>query len=179
MMEQTLQTTFRTPSAPGPFAKALWRAEFSARGLRCLSVTPNPSYKGNGAGREMPASDPRLRRLKKLVERRMSGKRVDIDFAEFDLEGAPDFHLRIWRAMHAIPFGEVLSYAELAGDAGSPLAFRACGQACRMNRIILFIPCHRVVSSSGIGGFACGLHWKRALLELEGTNLFTAKAQRR
>ena len=175
-MESTIHANFRIPSAPGPFASALWRAEFSPHGLRSLSVAPKTDDNGNG--RELPQSDPRLRRLKKLIARRMAGERGDLDFDEFDLEGAPDFHRRVWRAMHAIPFGEVLTYAEVAGDAGSPLAFRACGQACRNNRIILFIPCHRVVASSGIGGFACGLHWKRALLSLEGVENVEAISRR-
>jgi methylated-DNA-[protein]-cysteine S-methyltransferase len=168
MKDSVVGASFRVLAAPGPFATALWRAEFSPRGLRRLSVAPKSAGIEQGNGREMAQSDPRLKRLKKLIARRMAGQRGDLDFDEFDLTDAPKFHLEVWRAMHAIPFGEVMTYAELAGEAGSPLAFRACGQACRNNRIVLFIPCHRVVSSTGIGGFAGGLHWKRALLTLEG-----------
>ena len=70
--------------------------------------------------------------------------------------------------MQQIPFGETATYAEVADAAGSPMAFRACGQACGANPVILFVPCHRVVASNGLGGFGCGLDIKKDLLRLEG-----------
>ena len=51
---------------------------------------------------------------------------------------------------------------------GSPRAVRAAGQACARNFIPLFIPCHRVLASNGLGGFSVGLAWKKLLLEAEG-----------
>jgi methylated-DNA-[protein]-cysteine S-methyltransferase len=61
------------------------------------------------------------------------------------------YQRQVWRAMRRIPAGRVRSYGELARDLGS--APRAVGGACRANPIPIVVPCHRVVSSSGLGGF--------------------------
>jgi methylated-DNA-[protein]-cysteine S-methyltransferase len=63
------------------------------------------------------------------------------------------FQRRVWQGISAIAKGEVLTYGELAKRIGSDSA-RAVGQACGSNRFPIVIPCHRVVSASGIGGFA-------------------------
>ena len=74
--------------------------------------------------------------------------------------------------MRDVPCGEVVSYGELATLAGRARAARAAGTFCAENRFSLFVPCHRVVSSSGIGGYgSLGVEYKRRLLELEGTRL--------
>ena len=77
------------------------------------------------------------------------------------------FRQRVWECMRAIPAGEVATYGELAMDAGSPGAARAAGTTCGSNQIALFVPCHRVVSSTGIGGYQFGLELKNNLLEFE------------
>lgn len=78
------------------------------------------------------------------------------------------FQERVWRAIASIPYGQVLSYRDLAQAAGSPRAFRAAGTATGANPLAVIIPCHRVVASDGsLGGFGGGLKVKRALLELE------------
>lgn len=84
------------------------------------------------------------------------------------LEGTP-FMRRVYEIVRRIPPGETRSYGEVADAAGRPGAARAVGAAMAKNRICLFIPCHRVVASSGIGGWSGsgGLEQKRALLELE------------
>lgn len=84
----------------------------------------------------------------------------------FDQPGS-DFFQRVWRALAEVPYGRVVSYAELARKAGKPGAARAVGTAMNRNRLPLLVPCHRVLASAGIGGFGCGLAWKRRLLELE------------
>ena len=67
-----------------------------------------------------------------------------------------------------IPYGEVVSYQELAIRIGKPGASRAVGSALGKNPIPIFIPCHRVIGSNGrLTGFAGGLDWKRYLLDLE------------
>ena len=63
-----------------------------------------------------------------------------------------EFQKRVWALLQAIPPGQVKTYGELAGELGS--SPRAVGNACRANPVPLFIPCHRVVSRTGIGGFA-------------------------
>jgi methylated-DNA-[protein]-cysteine S-methyltransferase len=76
------------------------------------------------------------------------------------------------RALHAvakIPYGRTRSYGEIAKSAGNARAFRAAGTACGRNPVPLFVPCHRVVQSSGgIGNYGGGPEMKRALLNLEG-----------
>ena len=77
------------------------------------------------------------------------------------------FRQRVWESMREIPAGEVASYGELAMDAGSPGAARAVGTACGSNQIALFVPCHRIVASNGIGGYQFGLELKDQLLAFE------------
>jgi len=78
-----------------------------------------------------------------------------------------DFQKKVFKTMRNIKYGEVLTYKELAEKAGHPKAYRAVGSTCAANRIPIVIPCHRVVSSSGLGGFGGGLRRKKFLLNLE------------
>ena len=85
-------------------------------------------------------------------------------------EAPTPFLRRVYAVVRAIPRGRVLSYREVARAAGSPGAARAVGQAMRRNPTLLFMPCHRVVAASGLGGFSARgrLATKRRLLALEG-----------
>ena len=79
------------------------------------------------------------------------------------------FGRRVLRVTSEIPFGGVLSYAEVAAEAGSPRGSRAAGNALGSNPIPIIIPCHRVLRSGGaLGGYGGGVQRKRWLLELEG-----------
>jgi len=81
--------------------------------------------------------------------------------------GTP-FQVLVWKALSDIPYGETRGYGDLARSIGSPGASRAVGAANSVNRVLLIIPCHRVVNADGsLGGFAGGLDRKKALLELE------------
>ena len=84
-----------------------------------------------------------------------------------DLPGVAGFTLRVLRAARSIPEGTTISYGELARRAGSPRACRAAGQALARNPVPLVVPCHRVVGSAGLGGYAGGLALKARLLALE------------
>ncbi len=76
-----------------------------------------------------------------------------------------DFSARVWRALEEIPFGETISYKALAEKAGNAKAIRAAGTACGANRLILLVPCHRVVKSDGgIGEYLYGKKRKAALI---------------
>lgn len=80
------------------------------------------------------------------------------------------FQKTVWEALQRIPFGETRSYGEIAQEVGSPKGARAVGMACNRNPILLMIPCHRVVGSTGkLVGFACGLPMKERLLQLESS----------
>jgi len=81
---------------------------------------------------------------------------------------ATDFQLEVYRTVAEIPYGESLSYGEVARRLGRPDAVRAVGAANGANPIPLIIPCHRVVASSGqLHGYAGGLKLKRTLLTME------------
>jgi methylated-DNA-[protein]-cysteine S-methyltransferase len=87
------------------------------------------------------------------------------------LAGTP-FQLAVWRELRRIPYGEMISYGDLASRIGKPLASRAVGAANRSNPIPIVIPCHRVIGSNGkLTGYGGGLPIKKALLELEGAKI--------
>lgn len=82
--------------------------------------------------------------------------------------GTP-FREDVWRELRSIPVGETRTYGEIAAQLGSASASRAVGGACRSNAVGLFVPCHRVVGSSGkLTGFAWGVETKKSLLQREG-----------
>lgn len=79
-----------------------------------------------------------------------------------------DFQQAVWRQIAMIPFGQTLTYAELARRAGAPDAVRAAGTATGRNPLSIVVPCHRVVGTNGtMRGYAGGLDRKRQLLEIE------------
>lgn len=96
----------------------------------------------------------------------LAGERKEFSVVP-EVEGT-DFQKAVLREMIKIPYGEVRSYGEIAELAGYPRAARAVGSVCRHNRYPVVIPCHRVVGSNGIGGYAFGLEMKRELLRIEG-----------
>jgi methylated-DNA-[protein]-cysteine S-methyltransferase len=94
------------------------------------------------------------------------------DDVELEVGGWTPFQLAVLRALRAIPYGEVVSYSDLARLAGHPRAQRAAGTFCAHNRFGLIVPCHRVVSTAGVGSYgSLGVEYKRRLLELEGVTL--------
>lgn len=94
---------------------------------------------------------------------------------EFDLPLAPQgtpFQREVWRKLQEIPYGETISYGELAKRIGNPKASRAVGAANGQNPIPIVIPCHRVIGANGkLTGFGGGLPTKEALLALEAKQL--------
>lgn len=83
-------------------------------------------------------------------------------------KGTP-FQERVWNALLTIPYGQTISYKELAVRAGNPKACRAVGMANNRNPISLIIPCHRVIGADGkLVGYGGGLPIKEHLLRLEG-----------
>jgi methylated-DNA-[protein]-cysteine S-methyltransferase len=121
------------------------------------SATPRPHW------RQDPAP---LRETVRQLRAYFAG-----ELREFDLALAPEgpaFHLRVWRELCNIPYGETISYGQLAGRIGSPNASRAVGRANGANPISIVIPCHRVIGSNGkLTGYGGGLPNKELLLGLE------------
>lgn len=94
----------------------------------------------------------------------------DAGFLEFDFDraGLTPFRIKIMEALRRVPAGETLTYGELAAAVGKPGAARAVGNVMARNPVPLLVPCHRVVATNGLGGFASGLDVKKKLLRLEG-----------
>jgi methylated-DNA-[protein]-cysteine S-methyltransferase len=103
------------------------------------------------------------------LQRYFRGERSDFADVELDLSWATPFQRAIAVALREIPYGESVTYGELAALAGHPNAQRAAGTFCARNRFPLVVPCHRVVAAGGLGSFgSLGLEYKRRLLALEG-----------
>jgi len=119
-----------------------------------------------------PASDTVTQRLIRRVHRLLEGADVSFEDVHIDLEWATPLQRTLAAALRAIPRGEIVSYGELAALAGRPRAARAAGAFCAANRFAFIVPCHRVVSANGIGGYGdAGVDVKRRLLALEGVVL--------
>ena len=79
-----------------------------------------------------------------------------------------DFQRKVWKALVQIPYGETVSYNDIAKKIKSPKAVRAVGSANGKNRVPIMVPCHRVIAKNGsLAGFAGGVSLKKKLLDLE------------
>jgi methylated-DNA-[protein]-cysteine S-methyltransferase len=151
-------TVFRSPIGPLLIAG-------DAEALRCIlfpksgkAAKPEPGWIESSTG-------PVAQAVTQLREY-FAGRRTEFDLP-LAVEGTP-FQHAVWRALQEIPYGETISYGELARRVGNPKASRAAGSANGKNRIPIVIPCHRVIAAGGkLGGFGGGLLVKQALLTLE------------
>lgn len=95
-----------------------------------------------------------------------AGQRTEFDLA-LELAGTP-FQRQVWAALGDIPYGQTISYGELAARIGKPGASRAVGLANGRNPVSIVVPCHRVVGANGsLTGYGGGMERKRYLLDLE------------
>lgn len=85
------------------------------------------------------------------------------------IKNGTDYQKAVLRQISDIPYGETSTYAKLAANMDKPKSYRAAANACGQNPICIVIPCHRVLSSSGMGGYSCGVERKEFLLNLEKT----------
>ncbi len=115
-------------------------------------------------GRDLPSA--LLLQAKKELSEYFSGARQT-----FSVPLAPrgtDFQRRVWQVLSTIPYGETLTYGEVAARLGNKQASRAVGGAVGKNPLLIMIPCHRVLAAGGhIGGFSCGVEIKKMLHEIE------------
>lgn len=126
---------------------------------------PNTGMAATGSSPGTPPAP--LRHAAAQLDEYMARRRTAFDLPLRFRTGTP-FQQQVWLALADIPYGETVSYAELAEEVGRPAAFRAVGQANGANPLPIFYPCHRVVASGGgLGGYGGGLDLKRQLLELE------------
>ncbi|WP_411277817.1 methylated-DNA--[protein]-cysteine S-methyltransferase [Gaiella sp.] len=127
---------------------------------------------GNVAGKPRRKRADIVSDLSRRIEAHLNGVPTSYDGVVIDLAWATPLQRELAVAARAIPWGEVVSYGDLAALAGRPGAARAAGSFCADNRYSLIIPCHRVVAANGIGGYgAAGPALKLRLLTLEGVNL--------
>ena len=128
---------------------------------------------------ELPRADrrarPRAAHVPLLRERLVGffrGARDDFRDVELDLEGFTGFQRAVIEALRGVPYGETVTYGELAAFAGHPGAQRAVGSVCARNRFPILVACHRVVAAGSLGPYgSTGTDYKRRLLALEGVAL--------
>lgn len=105
-----------------------------------------------------------------------AGKRKNFDRLDLLDPQGTSFQKSVWQALLKIPYGETLSYKDIAKMIGRPKAIQAVGTAIGKNPFLIIVPCHRVIKSNGsIGGFAYGRKIKEKLLKIEGFD-FNLKA---
>ena len=114
---------------------------------------------------EAPA---KLDELRRELDEYFEGRRKRFELP-IDWTLVPPFGKRVLKATAAIPFGQTLTYSEVAAKAGSPRGARAAGNALGSNPMPIVVPCHRILhAGGGLGGYTGGLHRKEVLLRVEG-----------
>ncbi|GAB2609633.1 methylated-DNA--[protein]-cysteine S-methyltransferase [Novilysobacter erysipheiresistens] len=160
-------TIFTTIDSPvGPLLLAA-----DGDGLRAIEFQPSRHAVKRDAGWQeidwAECTHPLLRQTQQQLEEYFAGDR-----AAFDLPLAPRgtaFQRDVWQMLASIPYGDTISYAQLATRGGKPSATRAVGAANGRNPLPIVLPCHRVIGADGsLTGFGGGLPTKRFLLQLEG-----------
>ncbi|MDH5832604.1 methylated-DNA--[protein]-cysteine S-methyltransferase [Luteimonas kalidii] len=135
-------------------------------GLRAIEFRDN-RHPVRRDGDWQPGDSAMLQRARTQLEEYFAGER-----RSFDLPLSPrgtDFQRTVWTTLASIPYGETISYAQLATRVGRPSASRAVGAANGRNPLPIVLPCHRVIGADGaLTGFGGGLPTKHYLLALEG-----------
>ena len=116
--------------------------------------------------REESGTTPLLERAKSELDEYFKGLRKDFDLP-LDLHNLTQFQQKVLISCRKIPYGQTVTYADIARDINSPKASRAVGNALHNNPIMIVIPCHRVLAKNNIGGFGSGIEIKNKLLILE------------
>jgi methylated-DNA-[protein]-cysteine S-methyltransferase len=109
---------------------------------------------------------PMLRAAQRQLKDYLAGKQRS--FALPLHSAGTTFQQKVWKQIARIPFGQMITYSELARRAGAPNAIRAAGTATGRNPLSIIVPCHRVVGkNNSLGGYAGGIERKKRLLEAE------------
>ncbi|MCS7179519.1 MAG: methylated-DNA--[protein]-cysteine S-methyltransferase [Anaerolineae bacterium] len=160
---------FTTTDSPfGPLTLWATPAGLCRVGLPGESRVSLEAWIARWVGPEPPEENPAvLAEVIAQLREYFSRLRREFDLS-LDLRGTP-FQRRVWEELGRIPYGQTVSYGELARRMGQPGAARAVGQAVGANPIPIIVPCHRVVGADGsLVGYGGGLEIKSALLRLEG-----------
>lgn len=143
---------------------------YTEHAIRMIDISDNVNFLKDRIRSEFPGSEKveisGNLELKKGIEAFIFGE--DVKF-NLKVDGTP-FELEVWSALLDVPYGQTVSYSEIAKRIGKPRAVRAVANACAKNPIPLIIPCHRIIrKSGGLGGYGPGIEKKIALLEIEGS----------
>jgi methylated-DNA-[protein]-cysteine S-methyltransferase len=156
-MSVTSYTTMKSPIGPLLLAG-------DERGLRLVHFVTGRRPKS--PDRDWIEDKSPFKEVIRQMQSYFEAKLTDFD-VPLVLEGT-EFQLQVWRNLRKIPYGETISYGQLAKRIGNPDAARAVGLANGSNPIPIIIPCHRVIGSNGsLTGFGGGLPVKKKLLALE------------
>jgi len=150
------------------------RSCFNTKRLQPPLTPPKEGNYSRQNGSNLPAmtdnSNNILLQLATELDEYFAGKRREFSVPVL-LQGT-DFQVKTWQVLQQIPYGKTISYAEQAALVGNPKAVRAVANANSKNKIVLLVPCHRVIGSNGsLTGFASGLWRKERLIELEKQEL--------
>jgi O-6-methylguanine DNA methyltransferase len=156
----------------GPRARARGRARVTPSQGGGLDPPPSRSTVAPKRSRVRDGTAPEADRFVHKFRAYFEGEAPEFADVAIDDEGWTPFQRDVVSAMRRVPYGEVVSYSDLARLAGHPRAQRAAGTVCARNRFPLVVPCHRIVSADGLGSYpGLGLDYKRRLLALEGVTL--------
>ncbi len=145
-------------SAIYPFPFGQLKIGYEGGAVTLLKRTDEPA----GCEGRTPLTDLAFGQISEYLE----GRRREFDFPY--LRRGTEFQQKVWRALCAIPYGETRTYGEIAAAVGNPRAARAVGMANHENKILIAVPCHRVIGADGsLVGYGSGLDMKQALLRLE------------
>lgn len=150
---------------PSPIG-TLW-STWTSTGLFSLNWQPPTTTPSGGLN---STETTRAHELENLLSDYFQGRKVSFRNIEIDPLGWTPFTRQVYQCCREIPIGNTITYKQLAGLAGNEKASRAVGAAMSRNRILLVIPCHRVLSASGsLTGYSAkgGLKTKQLLIDLE------------
>ena len=105
------------------------------------------------------------------LQRYFMGEQIDFSSYDVDLSGFTQFQQEVLTASRSVRWGTCITYSQLASMAGRPKAVRAIGNVLGLNRVPVIIPCHRIVSKHGPGGYSMGAGLKLELLRLESIDI--------
>ena len=140
----------------------------SKRGIRNILINSPIIKRDQPNVTKLRADDPYMFKSFKQLREYFENKRKVFDLP-LEIIGT-DFQKRVWKELIKIPYGETISYKELAIRLGNLKTIRAAARANGANPLPIIIPCHRVIGSDGkMVGYGGGLNVKEKLLELEGS----------
>lgn len=139
----------------------------SAKGIRKIFLNQKEGEYEAASLTRLHPDDPYMFGIFHQLHEYFSLTRKEFDFP-LDIHGT-DFQMKVWNEVKKIPYGDSISYKQLAAKINNPGSIRAVGRANALNPVPVIIPCHRVIGADGtLTGYSGGLEIKEHLLELEG-----------